>query len=107
MLYEIMKLTTLTSRRGVFSMTINITPDDEKLIHEKLRTGAFRNVEEVIHRALVSLQTPETSPQPVRPFRNLVDVLSGPPFAGSELIWRGSETIQGRSTCERFSGRYQ
>jgi hypothetical protein len=85
MLYEIMKLTTLTSRRGVFSMTINITPEDEKLIHEKLRTGAFRNVEEVIHRALVSLPTPETSPQPVRPFRNLVDVLSGPPFAGSEL----------------------
>ena len=63
-------------------MTINITPDDEKLIQEKLRTGAFRSVEEVIHRALVSSPT---SPQPTRPLRNLVDVLSEPPFAGSEL----------------------
>jgi hypothetical protein len=66
-------------------MTINIAPEDEKLIREKLRTGVFRSVEEVIHRALVSLPTPETPPQPARPRRNLVDVLSKPPFAGSEL----------------------
>jgi Arc/MetJ-type ribon-helix-helix transcriptional regulator len=66
-------------------MTINITPEDEKIIQENLRTGVFRTVEEVIHRALVSLPTPETSPQPTRPRRHLVDVLSEPPFAGSEL----------------------
>jgi len=36
-------------------MTIKITPEDEKLIQEKLRTGEFRSVEELIHRALVSL----------------------------------------------------
>jgi hypothetical protein len=66
-------------------MTINITPEDEKIIQENLRTGVFRTVEEVIHRALVSLPTPETSPQPTMPRRNLVDVLSEPPFAGSEL----------------------
>jgi len=48
-------------------MTINIAPEDEKLIREKLRTGVFRSVEEVIHRALVSLPTPETPPQPARP----------------------------------------
>lgn len=64
-------------------MTIDITPEDEKLIQEKLRTGAFRSVEDVIHRALVSL--PETSTRTSRPLRNLVDVLSEPPFAGSEL----------------------
>ena len=66
-------------------MNINITPEDEKLVHEMLRTGAFSSVEEVIHRALVSLPTPETSPQPARPLRKLADVLSEPPFAGSEL----------------------
>jgi len=66
-------------------MTINITPEDENLIQEKLRTGGFRCVEEVTHRALVSLPTPETSPQPPRPRRTLVEVLSEPPFAGSEL----------------------
>jgi Arc/MetJ-type ribon-helix-helix transcriptional regulator len=66
-------------------MTINITPEDERLIQEILRTGAFRSAEEVIHRALVSLPTPETAPQSSRPPRSLVDVLSEPPFAGSEL----------------------
>jgi Arc/MetJ-type ribon-helix-helix transcriptional regulator len=66
-------------------MTINITPEDEKIIQENLRTGVFRSVEEVIHRALVSLPRPETSLQSTRPRRNLVDVLSEPPFAGSEL----------------------
>jgi Arc/MetJ-type ribon-helix-helix transcriptional regulator len=66
-------------------MTINIAPEDEKLIREKLRTGVFRSVEEVIHRALVSLPTPETPPHPARPRRNLGDVLSEPPFARSEL----------------------
>ena len=66
-------------------MTINITPEDEKIIQEKLRTGVFRSVEEVIHRALVSLATPETSPPRTKPRRNLVEVLIEPPFAGSEL----------------------
>jgi Arc/MetJ-type ribon-helix-helix transcriptional regulator len=66
-------------------MTIHITPEDEMLIHEKLRTGAFSSVEEVIHRALVALPTPEASPQAARPLRNLADVLSKSPFAGSEL----------------------
>jgi Arc/MetJ-type ribon-helix-helix transcriptional regulator len=66
-------------------MTIDITPEDEKLIQEKLRTGAFHSVEEVIHRALVSLPTPEASSRSIRHLRNLVDVLSEPPFAGSEL----------------------
>jgi hypothetical protein len=82
---EIMGLTSLILLCGVFSMTVNITPEDEKLIQEKLRTGAFHSAEEVIHRALVSLPTPEASPQPTRPRRSLVDVLSEPPFAGSEL----------------------
>ncbi len=40
-------------------MTIELKPEDEKLIEEKLRSGAFRSVEEVIYRALVSLPTPE------------------------------------------------
>jgi Arc/MetJ-type ribon-helix-helix transcriptional regulator len=66
-------------------MTIHITPEDEKLIREKLRTGVFRSVEEVIHRALVSMPISEKSPLEARPLRNLIDVLSEPPFAGSEL----------------------
>ena len=76
-------------------MTIDITPEDEKLIQEQFRTGEFRSVEEVIHRALVSLPTPETSPQPARPRRNLIDVLSEPPFAGSELNLEAARPVRG------------
>ena len=66
-------------------MTIQLTPEDEKLIQEKLRSGAFRSVEEVIHRALVSLPTPETSPGQRAPRKNLAEFLLESPFAGSEL----------------------
>ena len=33
-------------------MTIQVTPEDEKLIQQRLRSGAFHSVEEVIHHAL-------------------------------------------------------
>lgn len=35
-------------------MTIQLTPDDEKLIQKRLQSGAFRSVGEVIHDALAS-----------------------------------------------------
>jgi hypothetical protein len=77
-------------------MTIQLTPEDEKLIQERLRSGAFHSVAEVIHHALVSSSLPEPAgskigssvPEAVpskKPRKNLVDVLSEPPFAGSEL----------------------
>lgn len=71
-------------------MTIQLTPEDEKLIQERLRTGAFHSAQEVIHRALMALP-PEAGPNSVgaspveAPRKNLVDVLSSPPFVGSEL----------------------
>lgn len=66
-------------------MTIQLTPEDEKLIQEKLRSGAYRSVEDVIHRALVSLPTSESSAAPRPPRKNLADFLLESPFAGSEL----------------------
>ena len=65
-------------------MTIQLTPEDERLIQERLRSGAFHSVAEVIHHALVSSSLPEGS-APKKPRKNLADVLSEPPFAGSEL----------------------
>ncbi|MCC6367342.1 MAG: type II toxin-antitoxin system ParD family antitoxin [Bryobacterales bacterium] len=35
-------------------MTIQLTPEDEKLIQSQLQSGAFQSVEEVIHDALAS-----------------------------------------------------
>jgi hypothetical protein len=73
-------------------MTIQLTPEDEKLIQERLRSGAFHTVAEVIHHALLSSSPPRplgaSTPEAVhstKPRKNLVDVLSEPPFAGSEL----------------------
>jgi antitoxin ParD1/3/4 len=35
-------------------MTIQLRPDDEKLIRERLQSGVFASVEEVIHDALAA-----------------------------------------------------
>ena len=65
-------------------MTIELTPEDQRLVEEKLRSGAFRNIEDLIHRALVSLPNEPVS-QATLPKRSLVEVLTESPFAGSEL----------------------
>ncbi len=65
-------------------MTIQLTPEDEKLIQERLRSGVFQSVAEVIHHALVSSPVPAASALK-KPRKNLADVLSEPSFAGSEL----------------------
>lgn len=62
-------------------MMIELKPEDEKLIEEKLRSGAFRSVEEVIHRALVSMPTPE----PKQPTKNLVELFAESPLKGLDL----------------------
>lgn len=35
-------------------MAISLTPEDNKLIQKRLKTGSFKSVEEVIHDALAS-----------------------------------------------------
>jgi antitoxin ParD1/3/4 len=37
-------------------MTITLKPEDEQLIQKRLQTGAFTSAEEVVHRALESLE---------------------------------------------------
>ena len=66
-------------------MTIQLTPEDEMLIQERLRSGAFHSVAEVIHHALVSSPVPDVPSATKKQRKNLADVLSEPPFAGSEL----------------------
>ena len=39
-------------------MTIEIYPEDEKIIQTKLAGGRFRSIPELIHQALVSLPVP-------------------------------------------------
>ncbi len=64
-------------------MTIELKPEDAKLLQEKLRSGGFRSVDELIHQALVALPMPEQSAE--TPRQNLADFLKNSPFAGAEL----------------------
>ncbi len=67
-------------------MTIEIKkPELENLIEERLKSGAFRDVEALLTKALYALrEKSEPDIAPKRPKR-LIDVLTAPPFAGSEL----------------------
>jgi hypothetical protein len=42
-------------------MKINLTPEQERLINDELKTGHFRSAEDVIARALVVLREKERS----------------------------------------------
>jgi hypothetical protein len=65
-------------------MTIEIhKPELEALIRQRMESGAFEDVEDVLIEALKS--TTEPPVLPLKPRRNLVDILSEPPFGGSNL----------------------
>jgi hypothetical protein len=67
-------------------MTIHLKPEQERIIQEEILRGHFRDVEEVLDRALAALLEAAPVAQPAaRSPKNLVAVLSEPPFAGSEL----------------------
>ncbi len=64
-------------------MTVQIKPEDEKLIAEKLRSGAFQSVEELIHRALVALPAQEEVFQKSK--KNFYQLMRESPLVGLEL----------------------
>ena len=64
-------------------MTIELKPEQERIIQEEIRNGHFRSPDEVLDHALAALR--EKNPPLKKPRRNLADVLSEPLFAGSEL----------------------
>jgi Arc/MetJ-type ribon-helix-helix transcriptional regulator len=42
-------------------MNVNLTPEQERIIHDELKSGHFRSVEEVIATALAALREKERS----------------------------------------------
>jgi Arc/MetJ-type ribon-helix-helix transcriptional regulator len=64
-------------------MVIEIGPEDEKLIEEKLRSGEFRSVDELIRKALVSL--PRSESRSDQPRKNFAQFLRESPLPGSGL----------------------
>ena len=64
-------------------MTIELNPEQERIIQEEIQNGHFRSADDVLDHALAALR--EKNPPPRKARRKLVDVLSESPFAGSEL----------------------
>jgi Arc/MetJ-type ribon-helix-helix transcriptional regulator len=48
-------------------MTIELTPQQERILHDALREGRFRSVDEALDEALRSLVAPVASPAPLTP----------------------------------------
>ncbi|HEY3826756.1 MAG TPA: hypothetical protein VGL82_19490 [Bryobacteraceae bacterium] len=65
-------------------MTIEVhKPELEELIRQRMKSGAFRDIEDVLIEALKSARAESARSSNRR--RNLADILSEPPFAGSNL----------------------
>ncbi len=70
-------------------MTIQLKPEQERIIQEEIEAGHFRSPDEVLDHALAALREKSNVAQwperPPRPGKRIYDLLTQPPFAGSEL----------------------
>jgi len=76
-------------------MTIQLKPEQERIIQEEIRSGHFRSPDEVLDHALAALREKSNLTQatiaPPRPRKKLYDLLTQPPFAGSGLDLEGQK----------------
>ncbi len=69
-------------------MTIQLKPEQEWIIQEEIQNGRFRSPDEVLDHALAALREKSSAMEATTPPRlrkKLYDLLTQPPFAGSEL----------------------
>ena len=69
-------------------MTIELKPEQERIIREAIESGHFRSPDEVLDYAFAALRERSDVAQaavPARPCKKLYDLLAQSPFAGSEL----------------------
>ena len=62
-------------------MTINLKPEQERIIRAEIESGHFRSADEVLDHALAALQNKERE----RPRKNLAQFLMESPLSGAEL----------------------
>jgi Arc/MetJ-type ribon-helix-helix transcriptional regulator len=68
-------------------MTVELLPETEQLLQEEIQLGHFASLDEVIVQAVQALReksSPATPPLPSNR-KTLYNLLSQPPFAGSDL----------------------
>jgi Arc/MetJ-type ribon-helix-helix transcriptional regulator len=66
-------------------MTINLKPEQERIIQAEIASGHFRTPDEVLDHALAALQEKEHSRKARAPRKNLAQFLMESPLAGAEL----------------------
>jgi Arc/MetJ-type ribon-helix-helix transcriptional regulator len=71
-------------------MIVDLKPETERLVREELRRGNFHSLDEVIVQGVYALREKSHSQevaaaQKSRPRKTLYELLTQPPFAGSEL----------------------
>ena len=70
-------------------MIVELNPETERLVREEIRRGRFHSVDELIVQGVYALREKSnaanaTAATPT-PRKKLYDLLTQPPFAGSEL----------------------
>ena len=66
-------------------MALELKPETERLVTEEIQAGRFHSVDEVIVQGIYALREKRNVTPPGRPRKHLYDLLTQPPFAGSEL----------------------
>ena len=68
---------------------MELKPETERLVQEEIQRGHFHSVDEVIVQGVYALREKSNVAQatvaPPEPRKKLYDLLTQPPFAGSEL----------------------
>jgi Arc/MetJ-type ribon-helix-helix transcriptional regulator len=70
-------------------VSLELKPETERLVQEEISRGHFHNVDELIVQGLHAWREKHQAEQPTalppRPRKPIYDLLTQPPFAGSEL----------------------
>ena len=65
---------------------MELKPETERLVQEEIRCGHFRSVDELIVKGVHAWREKhQVEPSEPKPRKKLYDLLTQPPFAGSEL----------------------
>lgn len=67
-------------------MTVELKPDTERLVQEEIRRGHFQSLDELIVEGVNAWREKHQVEGSIsKPRKKLYDLLTQPPFAGSEL----------------------
>jgi len=66
-------------------MTIDLKPEQERIIRAEIESGHFRSADEVLDHALAALREKEHECKAPSPRKSLAQFLMESPFSGAEL----------------------